>query len=109
MGLAGSALIQAGREAGLRVASEGFPERGYNPDGSLRSRRLPGAVIESPAEAAQNAVRLAVEGISIEEGWAVRRLPVDTLCVHGDNPNAVAIVTAIRRALADAGVGLAAL
>ncbi len=109
VGLAGSALIQAGREAGLRVASEGFPERGYNPDGSLRSRRLPGAVIESPAEAAQNAVRLAVEGISIEEGWAIRRLPVDTLCVHGDNPNAVAIVTAIRRALADAGVGLAAL
>ena len=109
VGLAGSALIQAGREAGLRVASEGFPERGYNPDGSLRSRRLPGAVIESPAEAAQNAVRLAVEGISIEEDGAARRLPVDTLCVHGDNPNAVAIVTAIRRALADAGVGLAAL
>jgi len=50
-----------------------------------------------------------VEGISIEEDGAARRLPVDTLCVHGDNPNAVAIVTAIRRALADAGVGLAAL
>ena len=46
VGLAGSALIEAGQAAGLRVANEGFPDRAYNPDGSLRSRRLPGAVLE---------------------------------------------------------------
>jgi UPF0271 protein len=84
VGLAGSELIRAGREAGLRTASEGFPERGYNANGTLMSRKLPGALIDSPAEAAANAVRLARPG------------GVQTLCIHGDNPAAVKIAQAIR-------------
>nr|NIV35752.1 5-oxoprolinase subunit PxpA [Anaerolineae bacterium] len=62
VGLAGSVLIEAAQEAGLRVAREGFADRAYNPDGTLRSRKLPGAVIEEPAMAAERAVRIARNG-----------------------------------------------
>jgi UPF0271 protein len=95
VGLAGSALIEAGVESGLQVANEGFPDRAYNLDGTLMSRKQPGAVLESPGEAAANAVRLAKEGIMFG-GLPVR---VDTLCIHGDNANALAVVKAVREAL----------
>ena len=91
VGLAGSVLVEAGQEAGLRVANEGFPDRAYNSDGSLMSRRLPGSVLESPGEVAAQAVRLIKEG--------ARGLPVHTLCIHGDNPAAVENAKAIRAAL----------
>ncbi|MBI3243676.1 MAG: 5-oxoprolinase subunit PxpA [Chloroflexi bacterium] len=96
MGLAGSVLVEAGVEAGLKVANEGFPERGYNDDGTLRPRRLPGAVIESPAAAAAQAVKMVREGIR----FGGRQVQVETLCIHGDNPSAPAIAKAIREALA---------
>lgn len=62
VGLAGSALIQAGEACGLRVASEGFPDRTYNPDGTLMSRQRPGAVLESAEQVAANAVQLVQKG-----------------------------------------------
>ncbi len=107
VGLAGSALIEAGLAAGLRVAAEGFPDRAYNPDGTLQSRRQPGAVLESPDEIAAQAVDLALHGLAVAEAGA--RRPVDTLCLHGDNPVAVAAARAVRAALARQGVTLAAL
>ncbi len=58
VGLAGSGLCEAGAEAGIKVAGEGFPDRAYNPDGTLMSRSKMGAVIESPEEVAANALRL---------------------------------------------------
>lgn len=76
VGLAGSRSIEAGREMGVRVAAEGFPDRGYNADGSLMSRLLPGALIESPEDVARHAVELVKAG------------KMDTLCLHGDHPNA---------------------
>jgi UPF0271 protein len=100
VGLAGSALVAAGAEAGLRVANEGFADRAYNADGSLRSRRLPGAVLESPQQAAAQAVRLVKEGIRLDES----RVQVQTLCIHGDNPAALSIAQAVRGALAANGV-----
>lgn len=87
VGLAGSKLIEAGIGVGLRVANEGFPERGYNADGSLMSRKLNGAIIESPQEAAANAIKL------------IHEREMDTLCIHGDNARAVEIARAIRDAL----------
>lgn len=95
VGLAGSLLIQAGAEAGLRTANEGFPERGYNPDGSLMERRLPGALIHDPAQAAAQALALAREGILTPAG----RVRVDTLCIHGDSPGALEITQAVRQKL----------
>jgi UPF0271 protein len=100
VGLAGSALVAAAIDAGLYTASEGFPDRAYEPDGSLRSRRLPGAVLHDPAQIAANAVRLAREGLVTPQG----RLSMDTLCLHGDNPAAVAAAQAVRQALAQANI-----
>ncbi len=95
VGLAGSQLIAAGAELGLRAAGEAFPDRAYNADGSLRPRSLPGAVLEDPAQVAANAVRLA-------------QLPgVETLCLHGDNPSAVGHARAVRAALNAAGMDVA--
>jgi 5-oxoprolinase (ATP-hydrolysing) subunit A len=104
VGLAGSALLEAGRAAGLRVASEGFPDRAYNPDGSLRSRRLPGALLETTAEICAQAVRLATEGITIQVGGERQTLPVDTLCIHGDRPGAAERAREVRAALEGQGI-----
>jgi len=109
VGLAGSRLLEAGLELGLRVAGEGFPDRAYNPDGSLRARGLPGALLEDPAAVAQNAVRLALEGIAVTSGSQTVHLPVETLCLHGDNPGAVENARQVRAALQAAGVGVARL
>jgi UPF0271 protein len=109
VGLAGSALLRAGLEIGLRVASEGFPDRAYNLDGSLRSRRLPGAVLESDDEVCAQAVRLAQEGITITEGDRQTVLPVDTLCIHGDHPGAARRAASIRRVLEEQGIQVQAL
>ena len=84
VGLAGSSLVEAGVESGLRVANEGFLDRAYNPDGTLMSRNIQGAVIESPEEVAENALRLITEGIL----FGGKRIHVDTLCLHGDNIHA---------------------
>lgn len=95
VGLAGCGLLEAGRAIGLQVAGEAFPDRGYNPDGTLVSRHLPGAVLKDPQEVAANAVRLAREGIRFG-GQTVRP---DTLCLHGDSPGAVENARLVREAL----------
>jgi UPF0271 protein len=97
VGLAGSQLLEAGRAAELRVAAEGFCDRAYEDDGTLRSRGLPGAVYDDPQLAARQAVRLA------------RRGDIDTLCIHGDTPAALAIARAVRAALLDEAVRIARL
>jgi 5-oxoprolinase (ATP-hydrolysing) subunit A len=86
-GLAGSPMLDVWRGMGLPVAGEGFADRRYEPDGTLRSRKLPGALITDPAEAARQALRLAQSGA------------VETICVHGDTPGAVAILAACRAIL----------
>ncbi len=100
VGLAGSALVQAGEAVGLSVANEGFPDRAYLPDGHLMPRTQPGAVITDPLQVADNALRLIQEGIRMN-GEMVR---IDTLCLHGDNPEAVGNARAVRQALDVAGV-----
>jgi UPF0271 protein len=104
VGLAGSALIEAGIEVRLRVAREGFPDRNYNSDGTLVSRKLSDALIESPQDVALHAVELAQKGIE----FAGRRVYVDTLCLHGDHPNAAQNAKSVREALLKAGIEIAA-
>jgi UPF0271 protein len=86
-GLAGSPMLDVFRETGLKAAAEAFADRRYEPDGTLRSRKFADALITDPREAAAQAVRLARSGA------------VDTICVHGDTPGAVAILAACRAAL----------
>jgi 5-oxoprolinase (ATP-hydrolysing) subunit A len=86
-GLAGAPMLDWWRDMGLTVAAEGFADRRYEPDGTLRSRKFPDALITDPQAAAAQAVRLAEEGV------------VQTICVHGDTPGAVQILKACREAL----------
>ena len=100
VGLAGSKSIEAGEQAGLQVANEGFPDRAYLPSGELMPRSQPGAVITEPEAVAANAVRLAREGISV----AGKKVRIDTLCLHGDNPQAAANAKRVRQSLEEEGI-----
>jgi UPF0271 protein len=86
-GLAGSPMLEVWRSMGLRAVGEAFADRCYEADGTLRNRKLPGALITDPAAAAAQAVRFAREGRA------------ETICVHGDTPGAVEILRACRIAL----------
>jgi 5-oxoprolinase (ATP-hydrolysing) subunit A len=108
VGLAGSASLEAGRAAGLRVAAEGFADRRYEADGSLRSRRLDGALL-GPAEAAAQAVSIVRDGRVTAMDGSVVRVRADTICIHGDGPHAVETARTVRAALAEAGIEVAAL
>jgi UPF0271 protein len=103
-----SAMARAAERAGLAVAREGFADRAYEPDGTLRSRRLSASVHTDPAVAAAQAVSIARDRRvrASDGGWLP--LEVDTICIHGDTPNAPAIVRAVRAALAAAGIDVRA-
>jgi UPF0271 protein len=103
VGLAGSLLLEAGEAAGLDVAAEAFADRAYEPDGTLRDRRLPGAVLATPEAAAAQAVAIAQGRLRAHDGTPLA-LPATTLCLHGDTPHAVAYATAVRAALEAADV-----
>ena len=102
----GSALERAARAAGLRVAREGFIDRAYEPDGTLRSRSRPDALITEPQLAAAQAVSFMEDGGVTAPDGTFLELEVDTLCVHGDTPGASAILRAARAALVSAGIGI---
>jgi UPF0271 protein len=107
IGLAGSALIGAARAAGLAAASEAFPDRAYEADGSLRSRRFPGAVLTDSAVVAERAVAMARDGIVVAVDGSTLKVVADTLCLHGDTPGAAEHATAVRAALEAVGIGIA--
>ncbi len=94
LGLPGSAILRLARASGRAAVLEGFPDRGYTPEGRLVPRDQPGALVEDVADIAANAVRMARQG------------QVQSLCLHGDSPDAVRAARAVRRALADAGIDL---
>jgi 5-oxoprolinase (ATP-hydrolysing) subunit A len=107
--LSGSQMASAGRKLGLRVALEGFCDRLYEDDGNLASRKIPGAVIKDPAAAAKQAVHIAVNGEVISRNGKAVAHQVHTLCLHGDEPTAIAVGTAVRKGLEDAGVKIVTL
>jgi UPF0271 protein len=106
VGLAGSDGLAAIGAAGLRVAAEAFADRRYEPDGRLRDRREPDALVADPAEAAAQAVRLARDGGVVTIDGSVLRLRAATICVHGDAPGAAARAVAVRAALEGSGVNV---
>jgi len=109
VGLAGSKLIAEGQRAGLRTASEGFADRAYEADGTLRSRRLDGAVHADPVVVAAQALSIVRDGHVRSLDGANVPVRADTICIHGDSPGATDFARAIREALASAGVTVAAL
>lgn len=100
-------LREMGERNGIRIAFEFFGDRAYNPDGSLVSRSLPGAVIHDQNQVADKILKLVGDrAVTCIDGSEIE-LEADTVCVHGDNPAALELVRNIRRTLASAGVQIA--
>jgi UPF0271 protein len=106
LGLPGSALLRAAAAAGLRSVTEGFADRGYLGSGRLVPRTRPDALVVDPAAVAARALAMAGGEIVAVDGTVVRQR-VESICVHGDTPGAVALATSVRRALSDAGISVA--
>lgn len=104
VGLSGSALTAAGEAAGLQVAHEAFAERRYEADGTLTPRSQPGAVLETVEEALQQVLRLLREGVVIARTGERIGVRMDTLCLHGDRPDALAFAQALQQTLQAEGV-----
>jgi UPF0271 protein len=105
VGLATSkAMRRAAEEEGLVFAAEAFADRSYNPDGSLQSRKIDGALILDPHKAAAQALMIARERKVVAVDGKPIPLEADTLCLHGDNPSAEENAWAVRKALDESGV-----
>jgi len=108
LGLPGSELLAAAEAAGLRAVPEFFADRGYTPGGALVPRREPGALLHDPAQVAARVVRLVERGaVTAVDGTEVA-VRAESVCVHGDTPDAVGLAEAVRRALDGAGTSVAA-
>jgi 5-oxoprolinase (ATP-hydrolysing) subunit A len=103
-GLPGSEILRAGRAAGLRVAAEIFADRAYEPDGSLMSRRQPGAVIHDAATVVSRAVKMVKDRSVVASDGSIVALDAETICVHGDTPGSDALAASIRSGFESAGI-----
>jgi UPF0271 protein len=103
-GAKGELMTRIGQEVGLKVAYEAFPDRAYTPEGTLVSRRQPGAVIKEPEKVAERALKMAKEGKVVAIDGTEIPLNAQTLCVHGDTPGAVDLVRQIRELLENQGI-----
>lgn len=108
VGLPGSVSLAAAEAAGLRVVREAFADRAYTSAGRLVSRDRPGAVLDDPHVVARRVVRLVTGGVVDAIDGSSIAVQADSICIHGDSPGAVAMATAVRRALVEAGVTIAA-
>jgi len=106
MGLAGSPLLALAAREGLAVAAEAFADRAYAPTGALVSRREPGAILHDVPTIVQRMLRLAREGTIEASDGSIMHIQAQSICVHGDNPAAVAASRALRQAFEAEGIGL---
>ncbi len=104
VGLSGSEMLRAAEEKGLLTASEVFADREYNDDGSLVSRSLPGAVLHDKRIVTDRAVKMMKERSVISISGKVIPLQADTICIHGDNPEAPELAKELINALRSAGI-----
>lgn len=102
-------MISAAEAVGLRAASEVFADRAYNDDGTLVSRKLPGAMIKDEELAIKRVVRMVKEGKVTSINGNDIAIKADSICVHGDNPKALAFVKNIRETLISEGVEIKSL
>ena len=100
-------LEAIGFRHGIRIAYEFFGDRAYNSDGSLVSRKEPGAVIHDGDMVAEKVLKMVKEGRVVCKDGSEIELTADTICVHGDNPSALSLVKKIREALQASGIEIA--
>jgi UPF0271 protein len=106
--LAGSELVKAGRARGLRVAEEVFADRTYQADGSLTPRSRPEAMIQDESAVVIQVLRMIREGkVRSTDGVDVP-IKADTICLHGDGPNAVVFAQRLNMELRKAGIEIKA-
>ena len=104
LGLPGSILLKAAAAVGLQAVSEAFADRGYTAEGTLVPRSEEGALLNDPDQVAARVVGLVTTGrLTAADGTEIE-VSAESVCVHGDSPGAVAMATAVRSALARAGV-----
>ena len=106
VGLAGSPALAIWKKAGFRTLSEAFADRRYEPDGSLRPRRFADALLRSPAEAAEQALRIAAQHEVVAWDGSVVSIEAQTLCIHGDSPGAAAMAREVRMRLESEGIAV---
>lgn len=104
----GSALAVAGEASGLRVMREVFADRNYLPNGALVPRSRPDALLHDPEAAAARVLRMLQEGVVRCVDGTDLALAAETVCVHGDTPDAIAFAKMLRSKLTNAGIEIAA-
>jgi UPF0271 protein len=107
LAIAGTNLETAARGEGLIVAREVYADRAYTDAGLLAPRSAPDAILRDAEVIAARALSMVVEGAIVAQSGKRIEVGVDSICVHGDHPNAVAMAGAVRRRLEGAGVELA--
>ena len=107
-GLAGSHLLKAAERAGIASASEAFADRNYLHDGALVPRSRPDALVHDVDEAVRRAVRMVEEGVVPDVEGEEIPIRADTICIHGDGPNAATLARALRAGLEAAEVEVVA-
>ncbi|WP_433799372.1 5-oxoprolinase subunit PxpA [Actinomycetospora sp. CA-084318] len=103
MGLPGGTLLAVAADAGLETIAEAFADRGYTPEGTLVPRSEPGALLPDTDAVVERAVRLARDGVVVAVDGTEVPVRADSLCLHGDTPEAVANARAVREALSRPG------
>lgn len=109
IGQAGSPCLDVYREMGFSVAAEAFVDRAYEPDGSLRNRRLSGALLDSTDSTVAQALQIVLHGRVTTIAGSELSIIADTLCVHSDTPGSAVIARAVRERLSANGVVIRAL
>ncbi|WP_424768442.1 LamB/YcsF family protein [Paenibacillus sp. sgz302251] len=107
-GLSGSQLIRAGEEIGLQTADEVFADRTYQSDGSLTPRNLPDAVITDHNQAISNVLRMVKEAAVQSQQGVDIKIKADTVCIHGDNAQALLLARQIRERCEASGISVRA-
>lgn len=104
VGQAGSSTIALWQAMGLTCVAEAFADRAYEADGILRKRTLPGALLENPTKAAQQAIDIATRHVAVTATGSELPVTAQTICIHSDTPGSVAIARAVKEALVKFGV-----
>ena len=104
VGLAGSLMLDVWRSAGFAVVGEAFADRRYEPDGTLRSRSLGDALITNPDDAATQVGGIVCDGVVVAVDGSRLTVRAQTICIHSDTENAIALASRIRAHLLGAGV-----
>lgn len=104
MALSGTYIATRAIEKGLSVAQEVFADRAYNSDGTLVNRKIPGAIIHDKEESVKRVKKMVLEGKTTTIDGKEIDIVADSICVHGDNPEAINFVKYIRQSLESEGI-----